>query len=134
MFWWILLGVSVALLILGIIFWCVGKKNLGWYKSDYGKLATTGVWFTVVFGISVFMLGLALPIAHFYNLEAIATFEKQKEYFEQVVPTLEDGENYALTQKKIELNEWLYQAQYNKKHYSFFSLYPDSVLELEEIK
>lgn len=130
MFWFILLGISAGIMILGIILWRCGKKTI----YSYGKLATVGVWFTAICGIVVFISALVCSIGMPLRMREVATFERQKEYFEAVVPTLEEGENYALTQKKIELNEWLYEAQYEKKKYSFLSLYPDKVLKFEEIK
>lgn len=136
MFWWILLGVSVVTTIMGIMFWIFGKKikNGCWASEEYGRLKITGVFLTAVCGVCAFMLGLIVLLCWADNKQRIATFIKQKEYFETVVSTFEDGENYTLTQKKIELNEWLYTAQYKKQKYPFFSLCPDEVLELEEIR
>lgn len=45
-----------------------------------------------------------------------------------------DAEDAAITSKKIELNEWLYKAQYSKEHYGGWSLYPERVLELTPIE
>lgn len=130
MFWWILLGVSIVLTILGIVFWAVGANS----RYYYGGLETTGIFFTIIFGFIVLIMALVIPlVSHSYKQE-IATFEQQKHYIENVVPTLPTTDNYAITLKRIELNEWLYGAKYSKTHYSFFSLYPDEVLELEEIK
>lgn len=63
----------------------------------------------------------------------ITKFEKTKEYVDahQSVNALED---VSLTNKKIEMNEWLFGAQSAKESFGIFSLYPDSVLELEPIE
>lgn len=128
MFWWILLGLFGVMLIAGIILLIVDAKSL---TVDYGPagfgLTLSGAAFLIVFAMVI----VAMTASH---NTAISTFIRQKEYFETVVPTLPDSDNYALTQKKIELNEWLYEAQYEKKYYSFFSLYSDKILELTEIR
>ena len=126
MFWWILLGVSILLTILGIIFWAVGANLSG--------LETTGIFFTAIFGVIVLIMSLIIPLVSHSYKQDIQTFKMQKNYIENVVPTLPTTDNYAITLKRIELNEWLYGAKYSKTHYSFFSLCPDEVLELEEIK
>ena len=127
MFWWILLGVSAVLTILGVILWC----------TDTHCYETRGAFGAIL----AFISGVVLVVILAFNItvrvennKLIATFEQQKYYIENVVPTLPESDNYAITMKKIELNEWLYTAQYYKTHYSFFSLYPDRVLELKEIK
>lgn len=60
-------------------------------------------------------------------------FIQQKEYIENHVSdnTYEDA---ALTTKKIELNEWLIEAQYQYEHYRFWTFYDESIMELELIQ
>ena len=127
MFWWILLGLSGVVLIVGIILVII--SNVKCIDCD-----TAGGVMAVISFIVLFFSGLIISVICFTNNKEIATFISQKEYFETVVPTLPDSDNYALTQKKIELNEWLYKAQYEKKYYPFFSLYSDKILELTEIR
>lgn len=43
-------------------------------------------------------------------------------------------EDAALTSKKIELNAWLYTAQYIKSHYKRWSCYSDEILDWEPIQ
>lgn len=43
-------------------------------------------------------------------------------------------EDAALTSKKIELNEWLYDAQCSKSRFGSWSFYPESIFELEPIE
>ncbi len=128
MFWWILLGLFGVMLIVGIILLIVDAKcwTVDCGPAGFG-LTLSGALFLIVFAMVIFAMLVS-------NNKEISTFIRQKEYFETVVPTLPASDNYALTQKKIELNEWLYKAQYDKKHYSFFSLYSDKVLELTEIQ
>lgn len=127
MFWWILLGVSGVVLIVGIILVIIG--NVKCIDCDTAGAVMAGISFIVLFFSGVIIFAIC-----FIDNKEIATFISQKEYFETVVPTLPDSDNYALTQKKIELNEWLYEAQYEKKYYPFFSLYSDKILELTEIQ
>ena len=63
----------------------------------------------------------------------IEIFERQKAYIESHVAD-NQIEDAALTTKKIELNEWLYNAQYCKNKYGNWSLFPDSVQTLTPIE
>lgn len=63
----------------------------------------------------------------------LGAFERQSTYI-QTHEAKTDAEDAAITSKKIELNEWLYKAQYSKEHYGGWSLYPERVLELTPIE
>lgn len=56
-----------------------------------------------------------------------------KAYIETHIPK-NDIEDAAITSKKVELNGWLYEAQFNKKIFGGWSMYSDLVLELEPIE
>lgn len=90
-----------------------------------------------IFAVSVGMLALCvLAVAVLtipQNTAETMAFQQQKSYIEYYTPENEI-ENAALTAKKIELNSWLYKAQFLKKSFGMFSLYPQVVLELEEIQ
>lgn len=77
---------------------------------------------------------IILPVNYAEHKKAISTFEQQKYYIEEIVPTLPSTDNYAITQKRVELNQWLYETQYSYEHYRFFFFIPKEVMELEEIK
>lgn len=62
----------------------------------------------------------------------VQVYVQQKEYIEKYVAD-DSMENAALTQKIVELNEWLYTAQYNVRRYGGWSFYDESVLDLEPI-
>lgn len=82
----------------------------------------------------VFLLFVPIPIAAGID-QRINTrvFQEQKAYIETYTP--EDPlENAALTTKRVELNEWLFNAQIRRGTFGFASLYPEEVLELEPIK
>lgn len=60
-------------------------------------------------------------------------FAEQKNYIESHVSQTE-VEDAALTSKKIELNAWLFKAQYKKSHYKGWSLYSAEILDWEPIQ
>lgn len=62
-----------------------------------------------------------------------SVFAEQKKYIESHVSQTEI-EDAALTSKKIELNAWLYTAQYIKSHYKRWSCYSDEILDWEPIQ
>jgi hypothetical protein len=67
------------------------------------------------------------------NKREVSIYQSQKAYIESHKPD-NDIEDAALTNKKIELNEWLYNTQYVKKNYPAWTFYPDEVLELKPIE
>ena len=65
--------------------------------------------------------------------QSISNFTKQKSYIE-MLEAKNAVEDAALTSKKIELNEWLYDAQCSKSRFGGWSFYPDSIFDLEPIE
>lgn len=65
--------------------------------------------------------------------QKINNFERQKAYIETHVAK-NDIEDAALTAKKIEMNEWLYDVQLSKSRFGGWSFYPDSIFDLEPIE
>lgn len=88
----------------------------------------------LIFFAVVLLIFVIIPIAMgIENIQDTYTFQEQAKYLETYVP--DDAiENAALTNKRIELNQWLYKAQWAKQKFGIFSLYPAEVLELEPIK
>lgn len=122
MFWWILMGVCGGIGIFSILY---GKRD------DWDDI---GAWFGAGLGIAICIaLLLVCILAPLGNKKSIAIYEQQKTYCETHIPDNEI-EDAALTQTKIELNGWLYNAQYMKENYPFFSFMPDEVLDLEPIE
>lgn len=64
--------------------------------------------------------------------QKINEFNLQKEYIEKANNT--NGEDYALTTKKIELNKWLYNEQFWLNERAFWTLAPKEILELTPIE
>lgn len=119
MFWWILGIVCLAFLILGIVL----------YKIDYDF----GFIMAFIAGFVLIIPLLVIPIGTISSKQNLVVFKQHKEYIEthKSVDSIEDA---ALTNKKIELNSWLFGAQYAKKHYEMFVFYPDEVLDLQPIE
>ncbi len=121
MFWWILtiiLGLAMIGGILWQIFSCCDMAG--------GVLAAlTGIAFIILLFVCIFQ-----PVS---CEGSVYVFKEQKEFYEEHI-TDNKLEDVALTQIKIEQNNWLYSAQFMKKNYPFFSFQPDEVLELEPIE
>ena len=124
MFWWILLGVGVALTIMFIVFAII---DLGCNGGFFWVLV-------LLIGLVTLIMGLCLIVISIENKKAVEEFKRQKYYIEVTAKELPTTDNYALTMKRIELNEWLYNAQYSYENYKFFTLYTSEVMELEEIR
>lgn len=122
MFWYILGIVCLVLLVVGIVLYNVSRR------FDY-----LGFIVSVSAGAILFFIVLLVPIITIQNKTSVEVFKRQKEYIENHISDNE-LEDVAITTKKIELNDWLFDAQYSKTHYNFFSLHPDEVLLLEPIR
>lgn len=122
MFWYILGIICLVLLVVGIVL-C----KVSWRFDDLG------FWVSAIAGTTLFFIVLFVPIVTVQNKKGVEVFKRQKEYIENHISDNE-LEDVAITTKKIELNDWLFDAQYSKTHYSFFSLYSDEVLLLEPIR
>lgn len=120
----IILLIGIALLVTGVIV-CY-KHRRDWEPIWAMAMTVIGV-FSVV--ISIILL-IVLPIE---SRKELNMFTSQKEYIENYEPSSE-YDTAAIATKKIELNQWLYGAQYTKEHYPICSFYGDEILELEPIK
>lgn len=118
--WVIVLIVSI--IATGISIWASIEKcsNLGFLGGLVGIFASVLSLVVVLVGV------LQTP-------QSINNFAKQKSYIEmhEAKNAVEDA---ALTSKKIELNEWLYDAQCSKSRFGGWSFYPDSIFDLEPIE
>ena len=125
--WIILSAILLVLSIVGIVYHIITKMN----DMDYHEwvLYVSVPLMTVCVAM---LLALSL-IVTFKIPAAINNYSQQKEYVEthESENAIEDA---ALTSKKIELNEWLYEARFMKTKFRGWSLYPDEVLELEPIQ
>lgn len=103
------------------------------YSYDFEWVYNIGLYF-VLFGVIVTVISAAMLIGMDISAEQeLNLFIIQKEYIENYTPA-NDYDTAAITNKKVELNEWLYRVQYNKEHYPICSFYGDEILTLEPIK
>jgi hypothetical protein len=119
--WWIILGVLV---VAAVVFFIVNYND---YCAEwpYACGAISAVLAVLVLVVCV-VLCTSAPIE-------IEQFEKTKAYVENHISSypLEDA---AITSKKIELNQWLFEAQTRKSAFGAWSFYPESVLDMEPIE
>lgn len=120
-----------------IIFLCVGViiTVLSLRKCSIDSIDSSWVPFASgMVGIIIVMLSILVILFGALRVpQSINNFTKQKAYIEthEAKSPVEDA---ALTSKKIELNEWLYDAQCSKSRFGSWSFYPDSIFEWEPIE
>lgn len=118
---WIILGVAlVVVCVVAFVLEC---------REFYGWTLVIGVVTAVAAGVIL----MCCPIMRISNNSDCSVFAQQKAYIESHIAenAVEDA---ALTAKKVELNDWLFAAQYSKARYGSWSLYPDTVMDLEPIE
>lgn len=117
--WMILCVVLVVICVVAFVLEC---------RELYGWTLAVGV----VSAIAAAVILLWCPLARISNNSDCSVFAQQKAYIESHIAenAVEDA---ALTTKKIEMNDWLFEAQYSKARYGSWSLYPDAVMDLEPI-
>lgn len=98
-------------------------------REDYGWTLLIGV----VTAIGAGVILMCCPMMRISNNSDCSVFAQQKAYIESHIAEIA-VEDAALTAKKIELNDWLFEAQYSKARYGSWSLYPDAVMDLEPIE
>lgn len=121
----IILIAGIAMLVPGGI--VLYKKRNSW---DVPILSMFAVVIGTAAIVVTILLMILIPID---NQRQLNTFLAQKEYIENYEPTSE-YDTAAIINKKIELNQWLYDVQYTKEHYPICSFYGDEILDLEPIK
>ncbi len=123
MLWYILFGISLLGLAVGIIAYC---------RSRY----TCAIWPSTMMiscALTASVLGLIILIAPISKGVYINAFRAQKAYIEAHIAN-DPVEDAAITSKKIELNDWLYEKQYFAKNYRCLSFFPDEYLSLTPIQ
>ena len=119
--WLIILGVSVALSVVGLLL-------IGNYKTEDAGGVCLVLGLIMIVSCAVVIPAASLDAQRFMN-----EFNQQAMYLES--HTVQSGvENAALTNKKIELNSSLYNAKWAKGKFGIFSFYPNSVNDLEPIQ
>lgn len=122
MYLWIILGLFIGGVIVGI----VGTITSYYHDEGFFVLA-------LACGIFGFVFLILFPIIAVDCSKSVAVFEQQKAYIETHEPENEI-EDAALTTKKVDLNSWLYRAQYSVEHHSGWTFYSKDVLNLKPIE
>jgi hypothetical protein len=119
--WFIVIGIIVLALLFSWL------HNRGGYDEIVFLILAVAFW-VVSFGYA-----FVLPIMLYSNNQNTQVFIQQEQYLTAHVPksAVEDA---ALTQKKIELNEWLYSAQYTEQQMGKFAPYSEIVKNLKPIQ
>jgi energy-coupling factor transporter transmembrane protein EcfT len=121
---WIILIIGVVTAIIGGIVAYIQRHE--YYGITGPMLILIGLIFVVIGGVVL----ICCTIEANQELHA---FISQKEYIEDYEPTSE-YDAAAILNKKIELNDWLYEAQYVRENRPICSFYGDEILELTPIK
>lgn len=82
---------------------------------------------------AAFILLLVIPASTISYKRDTNKFAEQKAYIEthEANTAVEDA---AMTVKKVELNEWLYKAQWERENFGNWCFYPVDVLDMEPIR
>ena len=119
MLWIIILVVSILVAV------------VAWYLDTYTLYSPTFTRYmacVVVFASLLVVLILAISVPQKINV-----FQRQKAYLAEHVVS-DPVENAALTSKKLELNDWLYESQFAAINYRVWTFYPDEILALTPIE
>lgn len=119
--WLILSAFGVALIIAGAIL--ISKT---YYEALPTVMIGIGILLTIICPTIFGIHALRIP-------REIDEFVQQKAYIETHVAEHEI-EDAALTQSKIDLNKWLFSAQWKRENLGNWSGYPESVMELTPIE
>jgi hypothetical protein len=85
----------------------------------------------ISFGVGLILLTLVISLPLSFQSQ-LAMFKLQKAYIEQLAPA--ELANAGVVTKKLEYNDWLYEAQYELQHFPFTTLYPAEILKLTPIR
>lgn len=126
---WIILLIALVV-IAAISFYISTKLDNQWGKEGQSIAS-------ILVGLAASFAALIILIVAIINpisvRKEIAVYEQHYAYFQDYVS--ENSYNdIAITSKKVELNDWLYKAQYSNSTYGGWSWYPDSIQDLEPIE
>ena len=102
--------------------------------TSYGSSNDTG-WgaIGVLMAIVTVVLAITVATSPIGVRMSIGEFQSQKTYIESHV-SKDPLEDATITNKKIEMNSWLFVAQQSQKNYGIFTFYPDSIWNLKPIQ
>lgn len=123
MLYWIIL-ISIILIISVIA--TIGQLR-EWLYFEYLWTVTAFVGYATVF----ILIGLVI-LTSFTSAQGLYNFKQQEVYIQTHIAK-NDIENAALTSKKIELNDWLFNEQWTYKRIGSWSIQSKEILELKPI-
>lgn len=126
---WYFTIVFVVVTFVGIILWIIGSKSWSFGLEGLGMgLSLVGF---VIF-VMLLCLSIVLPLQ---AKQEYKEFVENQSMIEQIYEESNVNENIGLTQKVVELNQWLAKAKTSKDLYGNWSMYCNLNLEdLEYIK
>ena len=119
--------IIIFLIVVAVVFGVVGILK----GMEYG-FVDSDCWFLFL-TIAVIIPAFLIIALCFYIPKEIDTFIAQKAYIENHIAKSEI-EDAALANKKIELNDWLFDIQWSVKNRKGWTFYPEKVLDLEPIQ
>jgi hypothetical protein len=120
MYWWYVFGLTLAACIVFAIVEC--KTYSEW-----------PVYVSVLSGCLAFALLLVCIFVPVDHNQEIMQFQITKSAVEQYKATSE-YQDFGLTAKVFDMNQWLFSAQAKKKLYGEWSFYPADVLDMAPIQ
>lgn len=121
--WFIIIG--LVLLTVCLFIWGARAQTYAVVESFHSMGAFLAL-------VSIVYIIIAL-IFYMDARQSMSVFEQQKDYLTEHTVSNEI-ENAALTQKKVELNEWLFTAKFVQKRLGAFSMYPEEIQQIEPIQ
>ena len=112
-----------SLLVLSVVGYYLSKKY--WY--DDGEILSV----ILIPALSVILAAWSAVLL-LIPPQSIYIFISHKTHIESLAPN--DMENAGAVVVKAEQNNWLFGAQYSRKRFGDWSIYPESVLQLEPIE
>jgi hypothetical protein len=121
--WFIVLGV---VMLIGIAAHILTDKDQ-WHEGTWIAISATCLVLTIT-------LLFSLPIVAISTKSNAAQFVHQKEYIASHIPA-DPIENAAITNKKIELNSWLFGVQFMKSKFgNAWTFTPSDILDWKPIQ
>lgn len=119
--------IIAAISLLGIVIFVILSITMKKYEArDYAA-------FFAIICVIPFLLSFTIGIIEVTEVpKKVDAFILEKAYIEAADPS-DPAENAALTERALELNKWLFEAQADRKHSGWISSYPEVVLDLEPI-
>lgn len=112
----------------------VGLMVLAWLVTKWNDdLIVTQVLLGTFAMLGIIISSMVIIFTPIKNKQELYKFKAMTEYY-QTHSADNKLEDVSITQKKVELNEWLAESKFMKIEYPFWSFIPDEVLDLKPIE